>query len=195
MAVTGFLDGLLQRLPWRRRLRVLSVSERPTRLDALLVPRTIVNATTAHLRASGEHGCEEFAFWSGRLIDGRIGIVTRVFRPRSSQSRGHVTIDDDAQLLAMTDLVHEHDELVLCQLHTHPADAFHSPADDEGALTDEIGFLSLVLPQFGVGGLAAAETFRRGDQGWEHEGRAIETGLVRVFGDVLRYEGGGWRDR
>jgi hypothetical protein len=105
---------------------------------------------------------------------------------------GNVTIDDDAELLTMIDLVHEHNKLVLCQLHTHPADAFHSWADDHGAFTDEIGFLSLVLPSFGTGGLETAVAYRRTRAGWEHEGFAVESGLVEVFSDVLSYGGGGW---
>ncbi len=185
---------LLAVVPWRRRrLRVVSISERPSHLDALLVPRTIVTATLEHLRDGGVRDCEEFAFWSGHVIAGRIGIVSRTFHPRTTQSRGHVMIDDDAQLLAMTDLVHEHDEVVLCQLHTHPAGAFHSSADDRGAITDEIGFLSLVLPNFGTGGLETAEVFQRTKLGWEHLASAISGGLIHVFDDVLHYDLESWR--
>jgi hypothetical protein len=191
----SMIDALQTLLPRRRpRLRVLRVTDRPARLEALLVPRTIATATLAHLRDGGARGCEEFAFWSGHVVGGRLGIVSRAFHPRTTQGRGHVLVDDDAQLLAMTDLVHEHDELVLCQLHTHPGDAFHSSADDQGAFTDEVGFLSLVLPQFAAGGLETAEAFRRAEQGWVHEGRAVATGLLGVFGDVLRYAGADWHD-
>jgi hypothetical protein len=94
----------------------------------------------------------------------------------------------------MTDLVHSHDELVLCQLHTHPGDAFHSSADDQGAFTDEVGFLSLVLPSFGAGGMETAEAFRRDGRGWQSEGNAIRTGLVQIFGDILHYDGARWHD-
>ncbi|MCC7368738.1 MAG: Mov34/MPN/PAD-1 family protein [Chloroflexi bacterium] len=189
------LDTLLAMLPTRRpRLRVLGATGRPAHLETLLVPRTIVGASLTHLQAGGARGCEEFAFWSGHVVGDRIGIVGRAFHPRTSQGYGHVMIDDDAQLLSMTELVHEHDELVLCQLHTHPADAWHSPTDDQGAFTDEVGFLSLVLPSFASGGLETAEAFRRTQQGWVHEGRAVTTGLVQVFGDLLRYDGANWHD-
>lgn len=187
------LERLLAALPWRRRRpRVLSVTTRPARVHALLVPRTIVQATLAHLQAGGARGCEEFAFWSGHAVGNGTVLVSRAFHPHTRQSRGHVTVEDDAQLLAMTDIVHENDELVLCQLHTHPGEAFHSIADDQGAITDEVGFLSLVLPQFGAGGLETAETYRRTEGGWQHEGAA--TRLVQVFDDVLSFKGGNWRD-
>lgn len=182
-------------LPWSRpKLRVTRVTRRPARLDGLLVPRTVASATLAHLRASGRHGCEEFVFWSGYVLDDGRALVSRAFLPCTTRKRGHVAVTDDDQLLALTDLVHEHGETVLCQVHTHPEGAFHSPVDDRGAFADEVGFLSLVLPRFGTAGLETAEVFRRSGPGWEHLGRVGDSGIVLVFGDVLSYEGGGWRD-
>ena len=181
------------RLPSRRpRLRVINVSERPANLEILLVPETIAAATLTHLRAAAARRCEEFAFWSGHALSERTAIVSRAFHPRTTQSSGHVSIDDDEQLLAMTDLVHEHDELVLCQLHTHPKDAFHSEIDDQGAFTDEVGFLSFVLPDFGERGLEAAEAYRRTERGWTPVGPALACGLIRIVEDLLCYAGGGW---
>ena len=191
--MSGMTSGIRRFFRRQPQPRVLSVTARPDRLRIILVPETLAAHTLAHLRAGGAQGCEEFAFWSGHVVDNGTAIVTRAFHPRTLQGRGHVSIDDDAQLLAMTDIVHEHDELVICQLHTHPADAFHSSADDAGAYTDEAGFLSLVLPSFATHDLASAETFLKTQSGWLHEGRAVETGLLRLFGDVLCYDGGVWR--
>ncbi len=190
----GALASVFARLPWRRpTIRVLDITRRPVVLDAILVPSTIAAATLCHLRAAGTRECEEFAFWSGHVVDGRIGIVGRVFLPETTQERGYVTIEDDAQLLAMIDMVHAHDELVLCQLHTHPGDAFHSATDDHGAVTDEVGFLSIVVPAFGADRLAPAEIYRRTMAGWEHQGRVGDGALIRIFDDVVRYENGVWR--
>lgn len=186
------LHSVWARLARRRRLRVISVTERPTHLTTLLVPRTVAAATLCYLRAAGERRCEEFAFWSGHIVGNGTAVVSRAFHPRTTQASGHVTIDDDEQLLGMIDLVHEHDELVLGQLHTHPAAAFHSAADGQGAFTDEAGFLSLVLPDFGATGLEYAEAYRRTSCGWEHVGRPLETGLIRIVADVMHYEGGRW---
>lgn len=188
------LRSILNRLPGRQlRPRVVSVTSRPEQLKAVLVPGTLAAKTIAHLQAGGARGCEEFAFWSGHITDSGVAVVSRAFHPHTVQGHGHVMIDDDDQLLAMTDLVHEQDELVICQLHTHPRQAFHSSADDEGAYTDDPGFLSIVLPSFGSEGLTAAEVFRRTESGWVYEDNAAESGLVRVFSDVLCYEGDIWR--
>lgn len=188
--VTSSIRRFFRRQP---QPRVLSVTSRPDRLHTILVPETLAARTVAHLRLGGAQNCEEFAFWSGHVVAEGTAIVTRAFHPRTVQGRGHVLIDDDAQLLEMTDIVHEHDELVICQLHTHPGGAFHSAADDAGAYTDEPGFLSLVLPSFAQDGLYSAEAFRRTESRWIHEGRPMATGLLRLFGDVLCYDRGAWR--
>jgi hypothetical protein len=36
------------------------------------------------------------------------------------------------------------------QVHTHPEEAFHSPTDDEFPIIHKPGFLSLVIPDFGL---------------------------------------------
>lgn len=38
---------------------------------------------------------------------------------------------------------------VVGQVHTHPQQAFHSPGDNEGALTAYDGYVSIVLPDYG----------------------------------------------
>lgn len=40
---------------------------------------------------------------------------------------------------------------VRVQVHTHPGEAFHSDTDDAFPLIHETGFLSLVIPDFGMG--------------------------------------------
>jgi hypothetical protein len=40
---------------------------------------------------------------------------------------------------------------VRVQVHTHPAEAFHSPTDDEWPLVHTVGFLSLVIPNLARG--------------------------------------------
>jgi hypothetical protein len=40
---------------------------------------------------------------------------------------------------------------VRAQVHTHPRAAFHSPTDDHWPIVHMPGFLSLVIPDFGMG--------------------------------------------
>jgi hypothetical protein len=43
--------------------------------------------------------------------------------------------------------------------HTHPGEAFHSSIDDEFPIIHKPGFLSLVIPNFGLGPVGFADAY------------------------------------
>ena len=45
------------------------------------------------------------------------------------------------------------------QIHTHPAEAFHSSVDDRYPIIHSLGFLSLVIPSFGLGAVGFREAY------------------------------------
>jgi hypothetical protein len=48
---------------------------------------------------------------------------------------------------------------VRIQVHTHPAEAFHSPSDDAFPIIHTTGFLSLVIPNFALGPIGFAGAY------------------------------------
>ena len=61
------------------------------------------------------------------------------------------------------------DDLFAARIHSHPADAFHSPADDANPVLTHEGALSIVVPFFGLGlrlGLDACAVLRREEDRW-----------------------------
>lgn len=186
-------DSTGERPPEEPTARIVAVTTRPQHIQKLLVPDSIARATLTHLQAAGRCECEEFAFWTGFSIGDGVAVVTRAFHPRTTHQFGHVAVDDSAQILSMIDLVHEQGELVLCQLHTHPGDAFHSAIDDRGAYSDEPGFLSFVLPSFGSEGLESAEAYQLTSNGWEHLGCVSRNGILLTFSQVLGYKHTTWQ--
>lgn len=63
----------------------------------------------------------------------------------------------------------EPDELYVARIHSHPAEAFHSPADDANPVLTHEGALSIVVPFFGLGlrlGLDACAVLRREAGRW-----------------------------
>jgi len=67
------------------------------------------------------------------------------------------------------------------QVHTHPGAAFHSSTDDEYPIVHTPGFLSLVIPNFGLGsvGFSGAYLTEIGAGGEWHE--AKPTNRIRVI--------------
>ncbi|MFC8501185.1 hypothetical protein ACFUC1_02420 [Pedococcus sp. NPDC057267] len=62
------------------------------------------------------------------------------------------------------------DELYVARIHSHPGDAFHSPADDANPVITFEGGISIVVPYFGLGlrrGLDACAVYRFRDGSWD----------------------------
>jgi hypothetical protein len=61
------------------------------------------------------------------------------------------------------------DDLYVARIHSHPAEAFHSRADDANPVLTHEGALSVVVPFFGLGlrrGLDACAVLRREKDRW-----------------------------
>ena len=70
------------------------------------------------------------------------------------------------------------DELYVARIHSHPGEAFHSPADDANPALSYVGALSIVVPYFGLGlrrGLRACAVLRFDGARW----RPLSPGPLR----------------
>jgi hypothetical protein len=67
-----------------------------------------------------------------------------------------VTVDGDALFQLNRDL-YKRGEVLCGQVHSHPTDAYHSDTDDHFALVTLLGALSVVVPDFVVGGRKAMD--------------------------------------
>lgn len=104
--------------------------------------------TFAHFRACGLGRAECVIWWLGPLAES--GVIDAVAHPLHTASAGGYDIDGVWQNEFWLRLAS--DELELrAQIHTHPGSAFHSSRDDSMAALQTVGFLSLVIPDFGLG--------------------------------------------
>ena len=74
-------------------------------------------------------------------------VVREVFLPVQIASADFFRIPPEAMRALFARLTMSR-RLVAAQVHTHPADAFHSFADDNWAIVRHVGALSLVVPRF-----------------------------------------------
>jgi proteasome lid subunit RPN8/RPN11 len=115
-------------------------------MAALICSAAVVNETIDHLRTEGRSARECIVLWLGRR--GTDGIcIQEVRRPRQTASRDRFHIPPD-EMAALKVYLREHRLIVGAQVHSHPAEAFHSVADDNGALIRHVGALSFVIPRF-----------------------------------------------
>jgi|SRR5579862_5557890 len=104
--------------------------------------------------------------------------IAKVVHPRHKAHLGGFVLDD--QWLSDFWLALGDENMgIRVQVHTHPGEAFHSPTDDAFPIIHKPGFLSLVIPNFGLGPVGFNEAFLteiQPDGGWQQV--AIPSRLV-----------------
>jgi len=113
------------------------------------VPLEAWTATLEAIRAYGARSSEALIFWGGMTGPG-VASVTGVYLPGHDAHGACAALRPDERRWLVQELARR-DEKLLVQVHSHPADAFHSDGDDEGAASFHEGFLSLVVPRYGRG--------------------------------------------
>lgn len=112
-----------------------------------MVGEGLLEQTLTAFRDCGAGRRECAVFWAGPID--RPEAVDLVLHPDHTGARGGYQVS--AAWLAETwdRLVAERRSIRL-QAHVHPRAAFHSPTDDAHPIVTTPGFLSLVLPRFGL---------------------------------------------
>ena len=84
--------------------------------------------------------------------------IIRVVHPRHEAHLGGFVLDDQWLSDFWLELGNANMGIPV-QVHTHPHDAFHSETDDEFPIIHKPGFLSLVIPNFGLGPVGFNEAY------------------------------------
>jgi hypothetical protein len=136
----------------------------------------VLEATFKHFRACGCGRRECQVLWLSSWDSPEH--ITRVVHPRHKAHLGGFVLDD--QWLSDFWLELGNTNMgIRVQVHTHPGEAFHSPTDDEFPIIHKPGFLSLVIPNFGLGPVGFGQAFLteiQPDGGWQEV--AIPSRLV-----------------
>lgn len=112
------------------------------------VPRAVLDQTFATFRmcGRGRHECQ--ALWTSSWQ--ACEAITNVCHPTHKAHTGGFEVDDHWLSRFWLDLAAAGDGIRV-QIHTHPREAFHSATDDQYPVIHTAGFLSLVIPNFGLG--------------------------------------------
>ena len=114
----------------------------------LHLPRRMLEESFTMFRACGANCRECQVFWLSEWTSP--SKLTKVVHPKHKSSMHGLAIDDRWIGDFWNHLV-ERGLGVRVQIHTHPYEAFHSQTDDEFPLLFDVGFLSLVIPNFAQG--------------------------------------------
>ena len=118
-------------------------------------PRPVIEQTLNVLRSGGARNCEALVLWLARRTASVVDVV-EAYEPPYEASVDYFRIHPEGMRSIMARLRNE--RLHICaQVHSHPAQAFHSTADDRWAIVRHQGALSLVVPDFAA--TTSADTF------------------------------------
>jgi hypothetical protein len=108
----------------------------------------VLAQTFEHFRDCGRGRRECVVYWTGPTDSP--GLVDGVVHPLHRSAGGGYEVDSTWVTSFFLELRRQRKHARV-QVHTHPHHASHSWIDDQFALVPAPGFLSLVIPDFGIG--------------------------------------------
>ena len=120
-------------------------------MSRLSLPAHVLTETFQHFRTCGQGRRECQVLWKGPWS--QPGSITAAVHSAHRAHAGGFQVED-AWLNAFWVALAREREGVRIQIHTHPHEAFHSPTDDAYPIVHTVGFLSLVIPDFGMGSVS-----------------------------------------
>lgn len=112
------------------------------------VPRQLLVKTFAHFRECGQGQRECQVLWVGSWSCPEQ--ISEIAHPKHEANLYGFALDG-AWLNAFWLRLGQDNMGIRVQVHTHPREAFHSATDDQYPILHTPGFLSLVIPDFGLG--------------------------------------------
>jgi proteasome lid subunit RPN8/RPN11 len=110
----------------------------------------LIDQTLESLRAAGRRGTEGVVLWLAKRPLADDAVIVETFVPEHTAEVDVFRIPPSGMSAMMAHLRAR--KLVLAaQVHSHPAHAFHSKADDAWAIVRHEGALSIVVPYFAAG--------------------------------------------
>ena len=111
-----------------------------------LVPTWVVAASLDILKDAGTARRECVVLWLGRREATCINVI-EAYKPEQIAAEDFFQLPRTS-ITALFEVLRSRGLMVAAQVHTHPAQAFHSAADDQWAIVRHVDALSLVLPYF-----------------------------------------------
>lgn len=123
----------------------------PKKFNCIQISKSIFDTTLHQLQKVGEDYKEGIAYWSG-ILNRSNGIIKNVIFAddypefHNEPYFANVSLETSFKI---GEKIHQRNEFLFAQIHTHPSDAFHSFVDNNYPISHRIGFLSVVIPNFG----------------------------------------------
>lgn len=120
----------------------------PSTLTHYALDARTLQLTRQFLQARGEHGLEGVVLWLGRPVDEHRAEILATYAPEQvgfkSEEGVAVQVTDEGLSALISAL--PPGMFVLCRVHSHPSEAYHSELDDTNMIISHPGAISIVVP-------------------------------------------------
>jgi len=155
-------------------------------IESVLIPREFIESIYKEFRQTGEEGYERLALFAGKK-KGLVFTVTNLIFPVQHLTKGPRGVSfyvDGNELERIGEWLYENSCHLMAQVHSHPAEAYHSEADDELAIITGIGGISIVVPDYGNSDAYFSNSaFYRllPGSGWTEQSQAKIRSLIQII--------------
>lgn len=123
----------------------------PSKIETFVIQKSILDKTISELQRIGLDNKEGIVYWIGNLNGDVAKINEAIFAGDYPEFENHqyyakVPLESSFKI---AEKIHQSGKLLFVQVHSHPADAFHSPIDNARPISHRVGLISLVVPYFG----------------------------------------------
>lgn len=120
-------------------------------IEIIFFPRKFINDIYSKLQASGSEGYERLVLCAGNKR-GKEFQISHLLYPEQYLRKSPLGLSfhvKGEELERIGNWLYANEKSLIAQVHSHPAQAYHSEADDENAIITRAGGISIVVPDFG----------------------------------------------
>lgn len=123
----------------------------PSKIETFVILKSIFDKSITELQRIGLDYKEGIVYWIGNLNNDVAEINEVIFAgnyPEFENQQYYAKVPLETSF-KIAEKIRQSKKLLFVQVHSHPAQAFHSPIDDARPISHRIGLISLVVPYFG----------------------------------------------
>lgn len=122
----------------------------PSKIYHVDISNQLFEKTIQKFQKAGLESKENIAYWTGELNGNNAEISKVIFAEdypefENSQYSAKVSLQSSFMI---AEQIHKSNGILVAQIHSHPAEAFHSWIDNERPISHRKGLLSIVVPYF-----------------------------------------------
>lgn len=123
----------------------------PTKIKTIHITKSLFDETIKNLQRIGLEDKEGIVYWTGKLNGDDAKIKNLIVADEYPEFENYELFAKMPLLSSykIGELIHQRNEILFVQVHSHPFEAFHSLVDDNYPISHRLGFLSIVVPYFG----------------------------------------------